>query len=96
MSIDFDSAALQTQHDEEEYDQEDYAREQEVQHTHNYYNYILQLLTFVLQNFHLLVVSCSNTNPHIHTHTHKKKPRRYFTPENTYFCCVLQLQLFLI
>lgn len=30
MSIDFDSAALQTQHDEEEYDQEDYAREQEV------------------------------------------------------------------
>lgn len=33
MSIDFDSAALQTQHDEEEYDQEDYAREQEVQHT---------------------------------------------------------------
>lgn len=33
MSIDFDSAALQTQHDEEEYDQEDYAREQEVQHS---------------------------------------------------------------
>lgn len=33
MSIDFDSAALQTQHDEEEYDQEDYAREQEV-HTY--------------------------------------------------------------
>lgn len=30
MSIDFDSAALQTQHDEEEYDPEDYAREQEV------------------------------------------------------------------
>lgn len=31
MSIDFDSAALQIQHDEEEeYDQEDYAREQEV------------------------------------------------------------------
>lgn len=30
MSIDFDSAALQTQHDEDEYDQEDYAREQEV------------------------------------------------------------------
>ena len=30
MSIDFDSAALQTQQDEEEYDQEDYAREQEV------------------------------------------------------------------
>lgn len=30
MSIDFDSAALQTQHEEEEYDQEDYAREQEV------------------------------------------------------------------
>ncbi|KAM7414785.1 hypothetical protein PAMA_019547 [Pampus argenteus] len=30
MSIDFDSAALQTQHDEEEYDQEDYAREQEL------------------------------------------------------------------
>lgn len=30
MSIDFDSAALQTQHDEEEYDKEDYAREQEV------------------------------------------------------------------
>ncbi|XP_076589326.1 centrosomal protein of 152 kDa isoform X2 [Chaetodon auriga] len=31
MSIDFDSAALQTQHDEDEYDQEDYAREQELQ-----------------------------------------------------------------
>ncbi|RVE71678.1 hypothetical protein OJAV_G00054400 [Oryzias javanicus] len=30
MSIDFDSAALQTQHDDEEYDQEDYAREQEL------------------------------------------------------------------
>ncbi|XP_021163132.2 centrosomal protein of 152 kDa isoform X2 [Fundulus heteroclitus] len=30
MSIDFDSAALQTQHDEDEYDQEDYAREQEL------------------------------------------------------------------
>ncbi|KAK2842417.1 hypothetical protein Q5P01_012617 [Channa striata] len=30
MSIDFDSAALQTQHEEEEYDQEDYAREQEL------------------------------------------------------------------
>ncbi len=30
MSIDFDSAALQTQQEEEEYDQEDYAREQEV------------------------------------------------------------------
>lgn len=30
MSIDFDSAALQTQHEEEEYDQEDFAREQEV------------------------------------------------------------------
>ncbi|XP_034735922.1 centrosomal protein of 152 kDa isoform X2 [Etheostoma cragini] len=30
MSIDFDSAALQTQHDEEEYDKEDYAREQEL------------------------------------------------------------------
>lgn len=30
MSIDFDSAALQTQLDEEEYDPEDYAREQEV------------------------------------------------------------------
>ncbi|XP_059192058.1 centrosomal protein of 152 kDa [Centropristis striata] len=30
MSIDFDSAALQTQQDEEEYDQEDYAREQEL------------------------------------------------------------------
>ncbi|TRY89273.1 hypothetical protein DNTS_014786 [Danionella cerebrum] len=29
MSIDFDSAALQTQQEEEEYDQEDYAREQE-------------------------------------------------------------------
>lgn len=32
MSIDFDSAALQTQDDEEEYDKDDYAREQEVQH----------------------------------------------------------------
>lgn len=31
MSIDFDSAAIQTQHEEDEYDQEDYAREQEVQ-----------------------------------------------------------------
>uniref|UniRef100_A0AAV2KZ34 CEP152 CEP63 binding coiled coil domain-containing protein n=1 Tax=Knipowitschia caucasica TaxID=637954 RepID=A0AAV2KZ34_KNICA len=30
MSIDFDSAALQTQHEEEEYDQEDYAREKEL------------------------------------------------------------------
>ncbi|XP_041075313.1 centrosomal protein of 152 kDa-like isoform X2 [Polyodon spathula] len=30
MSIDFDSAALQTQHEEEEYDREDYAREQEL------------------------------------------------------------------
>ncbi|XP_054883806.1 centrosomal protein of 152 kDa [Poeciliopsis prolifica] len=30
MSIDFDSAALQTQHEEDEYDQEDYAREQEL------------------------------------------------------------------
>ncbi|KAM4554467.1 centrosomal protein of 152 kDa [Fundulus diaphanus] len=30
MSIDFDGAALQTQHDEDEYDQEDYAREQEL------------------------------------------------------------------
>ncbi|KAM9376046.1 centrosomal protein of 152 kDa [Pholidichthys leucotaenia] len=30
MSIDFDSAVLQTQQDEEEYDQEDYAREQEL------------------------------------------------------------------
>lgn len=35
MSIDFDSAALQTQHEEDEYDQEDYAREQEVHHTHS-------------------------------------------------------------
>ncbi|KAM4749002.1 centrosomal protein of 152 kDa [Rhinophrynus dorsalis] len=31
MSIDFDSGALQTQHDDEEYDKEDYAREQELQ-----------------------------------------------------------------
>ncbi|XP_062439672.1 centrosomal protein of 152 kDa [Rhea pennata] len=31
MSLDFDSGALQTQHEEEEYDQEDYAREQELQ-----------------------------------------------------------------
>lgn len=30
MSLDFDSGALQTQHDDEDYDQEDYAREQEV------------------------------------------------------------------
>lgn len=30
MSIDFDSGALQTQHDDDEYDKEDYAREQEV------------------------------------------------------------------
>ncbi|XP_043084683.1 centrosomal protein of 152 kDa [Puntigrus tetrazona] len=30
MSIDFDSAALQTQQEEEEYDQEDFAREQEL------------------------------------------------------------------
>ncbi|KAL7980059.1 hypothetical protein Chor_001327 [Crotalus horridus] len=29
MSLDFDSAALQMQHEEDEYDQEDYAREQE-------------------------------------------------------------------
>ncbi|XP_069839258.1 centrosomal protein of 152 kDa isoform X2 [Dendropsophus ebraccatus] len=31
MSIDFDSGALQTQHDDDEYDKEDYAREQELQ-----------------------------------------------------------------
>ncbi|XP_061451435.1 centrosomal protein of 152 kDa isoform X2 [Rhineura floridana] len=31
MSLDFDSAALQVQHEDEEYDQEDYAREQELQ-----------------------------------------------------------------
>ncbi|XP_054128916.1 centrosomal protein of 152 kDa isoform X2 [Melozone crissalis] len=31
MSLDFDSAALQTQHEDEDYDQEDYAREQELQ-----------------------------------------------------------------
>ncbi|XP_039215198.1 centrosomal protein of 152 kDa isoform X2 [Crotalus tigris] len=31
MSLDFDSAALQMQHEEDEYDQEDYAREQELQ-----------------------------------------------------------------
>ncbi|XP_069722793.1 centrosomal protein of 152 kDa [Phaenicophaeus curvirostris] len=31
MSIDFDSGALQTQHEDEDYDQEDYAREQELQ-----------------------------------------------------------------
>ncbi|KAG8440507.1 hypothetical protein GDO86_006310 [Hymenochirus boettgeri] len=31
MSIDFDSGALQTQQEEEEYDKEDYAREQELQ-----------------------------------------------------------------
>ncbi|XP_073424558.1 centrosomal protein of 152 kDa [Dendrobates tinctorius] len=31
MSLDFDSGALQTQHDDEEYDKEDYAREQELQ-----------------------------------------------------------------
>ncbi|ETE66292.1 Centrosomal protein, partial [Ophiophagus hannah] len=33
MSLDFDSAALQMQHEEDEYDQEDYAREQEVRIT---------------------------------------------------------------
>lgn len=43
MSIDFDSAALQTQHDEEEYDQEDYAREQEVQHTAEAYKTVQKL-----------------------------------------------------
>ncbi|XP_027544357.1 centrosomal protein of 152 kDa isoform X2 [Neopelma chrysocephalum] len=31
MSLDFDSGALQTQHEDEDYDQEDYAREQELQ-----------------------------------------------------------------
>ncbi|KAM9223831.1 LOW QUALITY PROTEIN: centrosomal protein of 152 kDa [Leptosomus discolor] len=31
MSIDFDSGALQTQHEDDDYDQEDYAREQELQ-----------------------------------------------------------------
>ncbi|XP_044135559.1 centrosomal protein of 152 kDa [Bufo gargarizans] len=31
MSIDFDGGALQTQHDDDEYDKEDYAREQELQ-----------------------------------------------------------------
>lgn len=30
MSLDFDSAALQMQHEDEDYDPEDYAREQEV------------------------------------------------------------------
>lgn len=30
MSLDFDSAALQMQHEDEEFDPEDYAREQEV------------------------------------------------------------------
>lgn len=33
MSLDFDSAALQMQQEEDEYDQEDYAREQEVRTT---------------------------------------------------------------
>nr|XP_021393178.1 centrosomal protein of 152 kDa isoform X1 [Lonchura striata domestica] len=31
MSLDFDSGVLQTQHEDEDYDQEDYAREQELQ-----------------------------------------------------------------
>ncbi|XP_071611340.1 centrosomal protein of 152 kDa [Heliangelus exortis] len=31
MSLDFDSGALQTQHEDEDYDQEDYVREQELQ-----------------------------------------------------------------
>ncbi|XP_010179234.1 PREDICTED: centrosomal protein of 152 kDa [Mesitornis unicolor] len=31
MSLDFDTGALQTQHEDEDYDQEDYAREQELQ-----------------------------------------------------------------
>ncbi|XP_064524897.1 centrosomal protein of 152 kDa isoform X6 [Pseudopipra pipra] len=31
MSLDFDSGTLQTQHEDEDYDQEDYAREQELQ-----------------------------------------------------------------
>ncbi|KAM6257456.1 centrosomal protein of 152 kDa isoform 2-T2 [Porphyrio hochstetteri] len=31
MSLDFDSGALQTQHEDDDYDQEDYAREQELQ-----------------------------------------------------------------
>lgn len=41
MSIDFDSAALQTQHEEEEeYDQEDFAREQEVRFVFHEFTYI--------------------------------------------------------
>ncbi|XP_072004356.1 centrosomal protein of 152 kDa isoform X3 [Engystomops pustulosus] len=52
MSIDFDSGALQTQHDDEEYDKEDYAREQELQ----------QLLTDLPQD--LLDDSlCSSSSP---------------------------------
>lgn len=44
MSLDFDSAALQVQHEDEEYDQEDYAREQEVK-------------TKSCQNFMFLILS---------------------------------------
>ncbi|XP_066448715.1 centrosomal protein of 152 kDa isoform X2 [Eleutherodactylus coqui] len=52
MSIDFDGGALQTQHDEEEYDKEDYAREQELQ----------QLLTDLPH--HMLEDSlCSSSSP---------------------------------
>lgn len=50
MSIDFDSAALQTQHEEEEYDREDYAREQEVV-------YGFQKIAFVLRNATTMLLS---------------------------------------
>lgn len=70
MSIDFDSAALQTQQEEEEYDQEDYAREQEVS---------VQLV--ISQKYtntptRLASVICSETtSAALHTWTKKKKIR---------------------
>ncbi|CAL8325651.1 unnamed protein product [Gadus morhua 'NCC'] len=61
MSIDFDSAALQTQQDEDEYDQEDYAREQEL------HKLLTDLPDDMLEDSHdsspeLEYSTCSNNN----------------------------------
>uniref|UniRef100_A0A8C5TBY0 Centrosomal protein 152 n=1 Tax=Malurus cyaneus samueli TaxID=2593467 RepID=A0A8C5TBY0_9PASS len=65
MSLDFDSGALQTQHEDEDYDQEDYAREQELQ----------QLLTDLphdmledRQNLYPEQFLCDPQNDHIEKH----------------------------
>uniref|UniRef100_H2LKE7 Centrosomal protein 152 n=1 Tax=Oryzias latipes TaxID=8090 RepID=H2LKE7_ORYLA len=61
MSIDFDSAALQTQHDDEEYDQEDYAREQELH----------QLLTDLPDD--MLEDSVDSSSPELECSTYSNK-----------------------